>query len=112
MDGPSSTPSATARAGGRPRVTDPVAVEHDHPVADGLTTARNEQVSLDPVHAGPPLRRVPGGGAFVIMRQRVAARPWSPDVRRNVGQPGQLPGILYRYPVVLRRRRSVMRYTR
>ena len=42
------------RAGGRARVTDPVAVEHHHPVADGLTAARNEQVSLDPVHAGSP----------------------------------------------------------
>ncbi len=47
------------RVGGRPRVTDPVAVEHDHPVADGLTTARNEQVSLDPVHTGPLCDAVP-----------------------------------------------------
>ena len=42
------------RARGGPRVTDPVAVEHHHPVADGLAAARNEQVSLDPVHAVPP----------------------------------------------------------
>ncbi len=78
QDGRGPVPPGLRRlrcAPGRPRVADLVPVEHDHTVAHRLPTARNEQVSLDPVHAFLPLRSGTDGGAFDIMGPGMAARP-------------------------------------
>jgi hypothetical protein len=90
QDGNGPVPGAVRRlrcALGRPSVTDPVAVEDDHPVADGFTTARNEQVSLDPVHAGSPsMRVVPAAASRRVVPAAAPLPSWGSASRRVHGR--------------------------
>ncbi len=82
------------RIPGRPGEGDPLAVEHHHPIANRLATARNEQVSRDPVHGVLPLRIGPAGESLCHHGGRNGGMSMSAGTGRGRAQGAKAPGVL------------------